>query len=201
VTLLAAGSAATLAHAPALVSFVPASAKTEVAREDVVQGMVARSFRAVPVAAAASSATSAGKIRAVAANVYATAASTDRQTRAVEVMARIPEATPAAAPRALREPRAVEAVAHGGAAQRGVMDGPAKEDAEDAGGETVIRQGVATASDGTVTAWYVEAHFAAPSTAATANIEAQPKPVRAQHPVYRPAYAIPTPNGWLVLEL
>lgn len=195
VTLLAAGSAATLAHAPALVSFVPASGKTEVANAAVRHSLPAQGFSAVPVVAKLSGGA--------------------RRPHATELMVSVREAAPTPSPAVTRAispvhvTRAIETVAHTGTVKRepaareliASMDGPATPDAEDARGETVIRQGVATAPDGSVTAWYVEAHFAAPSTAATANIGAQPKPVRAQHPVYRPAYAIPTPNGWLVLEL
>jgi len=209
ITLLAVGSAATLAHAPALISFVPASSHTLAENPPIDAKELAftqslkprRSFDSTTLAPHATLVNADARamhpmhasalmmaLPAKSQPAFAQFAQAPRPIRAIHTTQTTARPKNSAreistfAPQPQLQPQQPQPVAHA----------------------TLFRQVVATDTDGN-TSWYMVA-----TTYEVSDPNAQPiQPARqptqrrseAQPPRSVPAYAIVTPNGWLVLEM
>jgi len=187
VTMLAVGSAATLAHAPALVSFVPSVASTNTLAANDLQVVapshnIAARMSPIPMAIP------------VSADVRATS-----RTHATQLMFTLP-GKPAPASRNKKREHTAPAVREVAAREIAALTPPRPQQTEQA---TLVRQ-VIDPDEGTITSWYVVASYDAPANSQPTPAPHQPMQQPRQHPKprYVPTYAaIPTPAGWLVLEM
>ncbi|SEG42953.1 Signal transducer regulating beta-lactamase production, contains metallopeptidase domain [Bryocella elongata] len=188
VTMLAIGSAATLAHAPALVSFVPAmpSANTLAANDlQVVPPTQSFASRMSPVTPAATS------------MAFPVGANTPgmRRAHATSLLMTLPAKRITARPVTVtlgKKPAHHAPVAREIAA----LDPPHLQQPAEA---TLVRQ-VIDPEEGTITSWYVVASYDALGSSQPAAAQPVQQPRRQPH--YVPTYAaFATPAGWLVVEM